>query len=326
MTPAAKTAIKALVSIGLIGVVVWKAGAHDVWRSLLSVDPKSLAGVVAILLVIHLLLAWRWCVVAAAIGLPLSFLTALRLVLIGAFFNQVLPSSVGGDVVRVWLLGRGGGVGLGRAFNSVFLDRLVGLLGMGVLVACGAPLLASLQHVGGLAPVLAGFGIAVIVGIAVLAMLDRLPLPTALRRLPGVRHLAQTAVDTRRLFASPGRLAGTLVLALAVQLVIGGSTWIIVRTMGLDAALPIILVLMPLVLLTTLVPISVAGWGVREGAMVVALGLIGIPSADALTVSLALGLATTIAGLPGGLVWLVTRDKRLPVALDLDPAEARRVS
>jgi hypothetical protein len=66
-------------------------------------------------------------------------------------------------------------------------------------------------------------------------------------------------------------------------------------------------VLVPLVVLVSMLPVSVAGWGVREGAMVVALGAVGVDRATALTTSVLFGLALAATGIPGGLLWLYGR-------------------
>jgi hypothetical protein len=64
------------------------------------------------------------------------------------------------------------------------------------------------------------------------------------------------------------------------------------------------LILVPLILVVSMIPISFAGWGIREGAMVVGLGFVGVASADALAISVAFGLAQIAIGLPGGAFWL----------------------
>ena len=74
------------------------------------------------------------------------------------------------------------------------------------------------------------------------------------------------------------------------------------------------LLLVPPIILFTMVPISLAGWGVREGAMVVGFGLVGVPAADALALSVTFGLVNAVTGLPGGLLWLIG-ERRLPPAL-----------
>jgi glycosyltransferase 2 family protein len=72
------------------------------------------------------------------------------------------------------------------------------------------------------------------------------------------------------------------------------------------------LIVVPTVLLLTTLPVSVAGWGVREGAMVAGFGFLGIPAEGALTVSVLFGVAQILVSLPGGVVWMLGRPKGEP--------------
>ncbi len=72
------------------------------------------------------------------------------------------------------------------------------------------------------------------------------------------------------------------------------------------------LLIVPTVMLVTTIPISIAGWGVRESAMVAGFGLIGMAPGDALALSVLYGLFTILIALPGGVVWLVTRPRGRP--------------
>jgi hypothetical protein len=68
--------------------------------------------------------------------------------------------------------------------------------------------------------------------------------------------------------------------------------------------------LLPLVTLTTVLPFSIGGWGVREGAMIVALGFVGVSATTAFSLSVVYGLVILASGIPGAFVWLGS-DKRL---------------
>jgi hypothetical protein len=73
-------------------------------------------------------------------------------------------------------------------------------------------------------------------------------------------------------------------------------------------------------MLISMVPISIAGWGVREGAMVSAFGLVGLRAADALAMSIVFGLIVSLVGVPGGVIWALTRPKRAAATDDGSPA------
>ena len=92
------------------------------------------------------LLAIRWRTIAAACKVDMTFVQALQLSFIGVFFNQVLPSTVGGDGARIWLLGRQGDVGWARATYSVLIDRVVGVFALALIVTACLPWTFELIH------------------------------------------------------------------------------------------------------------------------------------------------------------------------------------
>jgi len=73
------------------------------------------------------------------------------------------------------------------------------------------------------------------------------------------------------------------------------------------------MVLMPPVMLVTTLPISIAGWGVREGAMVAAFAMVGVQADDALALSFLFGVTSIIFALPGGVLWLLMTDKKIDI-------------
>ena len=92
--------------------------------------------------------------------------------------------------------------------------------------------------------------------------------------------------------------------ALANHLLSVAKVWVAALGMAIPLGLLDSFILFPSILLLSAVPISIAGWGVREGAMVVALGFVGIAAPDALAVSLVIGLSQIALGLPGAALWL----------------------
>src|SRR3954451_25069808 len=80
----------------------------------------------------------RWREIGAECGAPLGTAQAMRYNVIGTFFNQTLPSSIGGDAVRLWLVARNG-AGWGAATYSIFVDRAIGLIALAVLIVASLP-------------------------------------------------------------------------------------------------------------------------------------------------------------------------------------------
>src|ERR1700735_5352968 len=82
--------------------------------------------------------ALRWREISAECDAPLTTKQAMRFNLIGTFFNQTLPSSIGGDAVRLWLVARGG-AGWRAATYSIFVDRAIGLIALAVIIVASLP-------------------------------------------------------------------------------------------------------------------------------------------------------------------------------------------
>lgn len=293
-------------SAGLLGYLVSKVDIGRAGTAVLNADPLFLLASVLQLSVYLFLAALRWRLVARNLGGTLPFPSALRFVWIGAFFSQVLPASVGGDVVRMWLYWlRCGSRRL--AVHSVALERLVLVIALLLLVLAIQPGLtargAPLSIVLAVAVVLTG----IVAGLAVLLFSRRLL--ATYDKWPPFRMLARLAGDVRDLFANVHRTALLCALSLAAHLNTVVVAWLIARALDLDITLADCAVLIPVTVLAATLPISIGGWGVRESAAISLFGLIGVSSPDALALSVLLGLAGIAIALPGSFLWLI-RDRR----------------
>ncbi|MBI3445256.1 MAG: flippase-like domain-containing protein, partial [Magnetospirillum sp.] len=132
-------------------------------------------------------------------------------------------------------------------------------------------------------------------------------------------HLAG---DTRRLFFSPKWGGSTLVVAIIGHVNLSLQAYCLGIGLGLNIDVIDCLVLVPPVILIMTLPISIAGWGVRETAMVAAFGYIGIEGHSALVLSVLFGLGNMATALPGGLVWLMSGDHLKPDEIEHMEEEA----
>jgi glycosyltransferase 2 family protein len=294
---------KILISVGLIAWLITTTERSELLNAFTSANPFVMAACVVLLLIPALVQTARWRIVARSLDLLFPFRPAFLIVLIGTFFNQVLPSSIGGDAVRAWRLNRSG-VSFSRSLNSVVLDRLVALLGVVVITASATPLLFHWVPEPGKRFALVIVEVAIAAGLTFVMLLDRVRLPAFLELNRGIR--STLARDARRLFLVPRFLVPALGLALVIHFGVSFVVWLLARTIGVDVALYQCLLLVPAVILLAMLPVSVAGWGVREGAMVVAMGAIGVSRSDALATSVLFGFATAASGIPGLFVWLTT--------------------
>jgi len=259
--------------------------------------------------------ALRWHVILKAAGFSLRCGTLLKLLFVGLFFNQILPSGVGGDAVRIWRCLRLG-IGLAAAIRSVLLDRASGYFVLVVLYAGTLPVLL------GLLPTVAQRGIALaVLGLTLLVMvalgfMDRLPSRIFFQFLL-LRRLAELSQETRRLFACPKRSGIVLGLSVVTIGLTTLSCMLVGNSVGADLSFATWLLVLPPVTLIQLLPISLAGWGVRELGLVVALTTFGIPAETALANSLLIGFCLVVVGLPGALIWVVDWDiARRPTITD----------
>jgi hypothetical protein len=251
--------------------------------------------------------AMRWGLI---LGKPAPGAGSLmKLLLVGLFFNQVLPTGIGGDAVRAWRCTKLG-IGLGAAVRSVFLDRVSGYAVMVVIYAMGLPVLFRSfpdvrEHIALIAILTAA-----LIGLLALCLIDRLPIA----RRPVLSNLADLSQEARRLLADPVRCLCVLGLSvITIGLTVLGCLWT-GNSVGVSLPFGTWLLVLPPLTFFQLLPISLAGWGVREVSLVAILAGFGVPAEAALATSVLMGLSLIVIGLPGGLIWLFDWDVSRPVA------------
>jgi uncharacterized membrane protein YbhN (UPF0104 family) len=254
--------------------------------------------------------AWRWQILARPFGFERSIGQLLNYYFIGMYFNLLLPTSVGGDVVRAWYLDGGGGQ-RALAFVSVFVDRFSGLL---VLLCFGCVgVLVSPAGIPSWIPALVWATTA----SAVLAIVLASWLARRGERFSKQFAKVRLAIDVLR---SPRLFAGSTLLSLGVQAGNIVLVWLVGLALGAEVPFGYYWVVVPMVTLLTMLPVSVNGMGVRENAMVVFLAPLGVAEATATPLALLWFLVFLVASLAGGLVYLLGRFER-PVAVAPAPCD-----
>lgn len=298
--------IKGLVSAGLIWLLLQGQDLGDLARTLTRLPVWGAAGALVTILAMIGLITQRWRTIIGRLGAAQRPGFALRLTFIGQFFSQGLPTSFGGDAVRVWILYRRG-TGLGTATRSVLLDRMTALVALLLMVGASLPLLAAFTEDRLVLLSLGGLVAAGLAGLCLFLCLDSLP--AAWRCWAPVAQLALLAGQARALLLDPATALRILGLSVLGHLGSVLSVWTLAVGLGLDLPLGAAVCLVPPVILATALPISIAGWGVREGAMVGVLGLVGIGADEAFAVSVLFGLGLVLTALPGAGFWLADRGR-----------------
>jgi len=298
-------AVKLLVSLALLALVARSIDLETVGGLVLALSPAAALAAVLSLAAIAVVSALRWGLVIGAIGSPQPLARVLSLMFVGSFFTQMLPTSVGGDAVRIWRLSRHG-VAVDRAFIGVMLERISGLLALVLMVVGGVLWLGPALSPPALGYFLLASLPVLLAGLGLLCCLDCLPrglqdLPVAGRAL---RLLAEMAADARRVLLAPGLSLVLLLLSAAAQFLSILAFYFLAEGLGLKLDFAAACAVVPAVILITFVPVSFAGWGVREGASIVMLGAVGLSGDQAVALSVLFGLALILAGLPGLGLWL----------------------
>jgi len=301
-------AVKLAVTGGAL-FIAWHVVSRNAFMASLShIDPVFFSVAVLVLIAQVVIAAYRWRLIVGALDpqsivevAPTSF---VRSFYVAQLFGQVLPF-LASDAIRVILL-RNDGVKLGLSFESVLLDRICALM---VLFAIALPSVMLSPIVTATDRLFLPLMAIVIIGLVSSALVLAIagPLSRLFRESSAAGFVIKTILDTRRLLL--GRQSGARLLVL--YLVVHGCSivalWILARGEDVGLGLVDAVAIVPLVLMVMTVPISITGWGVREGFVLALLSAAGIPSEKALLLSLSFGVALLLAALPGAAFWFLSR-------------------
>ena len=302
--------VRMAVSALLLGWIAWHTDWERVRQSFVNLRVELWLAAVGILVVCQAISARRWQLFARELRFDRPLHRLLGYYLIGMYFNLLLPTSVGGDVMRAWYLDGGSGRKL-ASFAAVLLDRINGLIVL-IAMACAAVALSPERLPAWITWSVWGIGASALVGLASLPLLVRLEV------LPqGRRQQLQTMVQA--LHARRPLVEATLWSAV-VQIANVLFVWLIGLALSIDVPPAYYFIFVPMVSLLTLLPISVNGMGVREGGVALFLVPFGVPQSTAVTLAFLWFAVFAVGGLLGGVVYLCGAYPR-PVARPQGPGE-----
>ena len=304
-------AVKALISALLLYLAFRLVNVGELQQRFYRLDAGWVVAAQITLLVQTMLAAARWRIIADQCGAKLTILQSVRFTLIGAFFSQTLPSTIGGDAARMWFLARAAGHSK-PAIYSVLVDRAAGLIWLAVLVLVCLPWSLRLieNPVGRTTLGLIGAG--GVVGPLVLFALTQVG-RKALARWRVTRHIAEISAMAWNTLTSRRAGGSIAAMSIIIHLMTVLAAWFAAKAIGSPLGFVQSMLLMPPVVLIAAIPISIAGWGVREGAMITAFSYAGLKDSDGLAISVLFGLSAFTIGAFGGLVWILSRDRKRPV-------------
>lgn len=296
-------ALRILVSAGLLAFLLTKINFEQ-----LVPGGRSLPGTLAFLLAGLLfmaasivLAAWRWQRVLIAFGAHVPLRRLVSHYFAGQFVGNVLPSTIGGDVLRVTRVSKDLGA-RDTAFASVVLERLTGFVSLPLLILIGFladPSLLSASHA----------WIAVVTGIGTVVMLGVVLVLAGHPSLAGrftdrenwMRYVGAVHTGVDRLRRDPHGARDVLALAIAYQCCVLAAVYCAVHTIGLTIPNAAVVAYVPAVAIAQVLPLSVGGLGLREGMLALLFQPLGATTGHAVAVGLlwyAMMLVVSLAGAP----------------------------
>jgi len=273
-----------------------------------SGDLVLLSAAVGLYFVLLILSTWRWRILLEALGYPAPLRQLSSSYLVALFFNNFLPSNVGGDFVRIRDSSRLTG-STTTSLAVVAIDRIVGLAALWTLAAVAFMLAPpNLRALAGASTVIPGLGLV----FAILAFVFfRAGIA---RKLFDVLGLGNHAWAKERFEVVQRAVHAYRERTTAVWLAFGGSLllqtsvvfyfWAVSLALRIPLPLPAVFLMVPLCTLVQTIPVSFNGWGLREGVYVLYFHQLGLPRDSALAASLVSAGLTVVLSLSGAVVWL----------------------
>ena len=300
---------KAAVSVVLLWLLFTRVDVTRLWHAARQATPSGLFAALAIYFGMMIASTWRWALLLKAQHLDVRFRSLTSSFLVATFFNNFLPSNIGGDVIRI-----ADTAPLARsrtlATTVVLVDRGIGLLALVLVAAVGSTLHPRFGDGRTLGAGILWLGFVVAASIATAAV--RFPhafarLAHPLRRLHAEwvdQRLARLTAALSRFQETPGSLAGCFVGAVIVQAGIVAFYAAIARSMHIPIGFIELAVIVPITLIVQMLPVSMNGFGVREATFGFYFTRLGLPLESALLVSFMGAALILLFSLSGGIMYL----------------------
>ncbi|TBR15881.1 lysylphosphatidylglycerol synthase transmembrane domain-containing protein [Rugosibacter aromaticivorans] len=305
--PAIRLLLRVLVTTSILVLIVRSINAQQAWRVMANAQADLLAAALVMQFASTAISAYRWQLIMRNLQFGQSFTFYWRSYFKGMFFNQGLPTSIGGDAIRVLDVARCG-FRKRDALYGVAIDRIAGLGALILLTFVAYVFDSALLplQVYRLMLLLTVLGLS---GIASLLVLNRISWLNRYSQWAFVK-----AISDRLDLAFANNRFMLFILSILVPIFAMLGFYATGWALGLRYDLMTYFAIVPPALILTIIPASIAGWGVREGALVGLFSLIGADETIVLMMSLLYGITLIIVSIPGLIVFLQGR-QRIPTKL-----------
>ncbi len=302
-----------LISLGLIGWILLKVDRRELAESLRSIDLWYLSAAFLAYLIVNAFCNWRWQILLAARGIKAGYWRLFRYFLNGLFFGNFLPTTVGGDLARAYLVVDDCNK-KSEALASVLVDRFIGLFGVIITGIIGLILVAKTGEELFLLKVM------VIVIAAALLFVILFLNKTLVKKfrwmlkLPLIEKAEHHLIDFYHSLyvyrTHKKEVFWAFVQSLLVQLFVVFTAYFIAISLDITISIIPFFLYMPVIGAVSMIPLSVNGWGLQEGAFIVFFGRAGLSHSQALSLGFVYHLVAVGVSLLGGLLWLIYGSKK----------------
>ena len=309
--------VKILISVMMLAVLARSMNRETLGEIAMNIHASAWAMALGMMMIQIFALSVRWADLVNLQERKISYRASYRITVASQLANILLITSIGGVVGRIALAAQSG-IDMVRAVCATIADRLMTVAALALLAALVLPQFHAVHNNAAIANTLPIF-IAAFTGAGVIAVL-------LFRKILGNLKIS-ARLDAglsylRNLAANKASLIRLVPLSLAAQICYFAAVYFVSRSANANIQFPALLVALPVITLIASLPISIGGWGVREGAFVYGLGLLGVPMETAFLISVQIGLisilATVVSGIPALLLCLL-----LMAILRRRPLEAR---
>jgi len=306
--------LRVSVSIVLLATLVWFCKPAETWNVMRSASIPNLAGALLLYILSMFIVAFRWQILLNVRNIHVGVLRLTKYYIIGFFFNNFLPSSIGGDVSRIINLSSRN-VPAAFSFGSVFVERLVGFLAMAFLSICSIFFLMNQFKD---SPLVIIITIALAVGFLLLTwicfnpkaekIISNLMLKLKWKGVGKKMHQGFCAIHEFRHHG--GSLWLVFIISIFYQFILGVFSFWVVRAAGLDADFLLIFALMQITSMVGIIPITLETAGTREWIYTLVLVPLGYNKSIIVGAMLLVRILSIAASSLGGIFFL-TGDKKL---------------
>lgn len=250
------------------------------------------------------IVSWRWQLINRAFNFFGGIYWHFRVIMICVFFMQVLPFSIGGDAYRIWALAQAE-QGYTSGVLSVICDRIISIFSLMLLSALTIPIIFIYS---GVSESFQSMAVYNIIGIAIFFIIIVIGRFANLNMLGRVFAVILAPINALvRVIRHPKQFFSQTLLAVLGHLCAVIIMLLIAWALRIELSLIYGLLILPTVLLVSALPISFAGWGVREGSMIAVFALLGLTADDAVLLSVSYGLMTLATGMVGAFFWVTSQ-------------------